>query len=280
MMHPRFLFFLLFAATAVSAPGSSHCQTAVSDLQLRLALDGSRAAPRVAAHRGASAIAPENTHAAIARAIDAGADLIEFDVRATSDGELLLFHDETLERFGGGKKKFAQLTAEAARQLDVGSFFDASFAAERPPSLAEAVQQCLAGNSIPLIEHKTGSAEAYSAVLRELDAVDQVIVQSFNWKFLAALRAIEPEIKLGALGSKEVDAAKLAEIASIQPVMVGWKDSDITPPAIAAFHQAEYAIAIWTVNDPRRMRALAKSGIDIIITDQPAKARQTMNKEP
>ena len=104
--------------------------------------------------------------------------------------------------------------------------------------------------------------------------------KDLRWKFLAALRAIEPEIKLGALGSKEVDAEKLAEIASIQPVMVGWKDSDITPPAIAAFHQAEYAVAIWTVNDPRRMQALAKSGVDIIITDQPAKARQTMNKEP
>ena len=180
---------------------SAHTASAgVPELRLK---DGEPA--RVTAHRGASAIAPENTSAAISLAIDAKADLIEFDVRVTSDGKLLLFHDKTLERYGGGKKHFASLSSEEALALDVGSFFDAAFAAERPPTLAGAVTQCLKGKSIPLIEHKTGSAAAYSAVLRELDVVDQVVVQSFNWKFLTALRALEPDLKLGALGDDGVD---------------------------------------------------------------------------
>ena len=61
--------------------------------------------------------------------------------------------------------------------------------------------------------------------------------------------------------------------------MVGWKDSDITPPAIDAFHKAGYAVAIWTVNDKRRMKALAKSEVDIIITDKPAEAKAALNEE-
>jgi glycerophosphoryl diester phosphodiesterase len=234
---------------------------------------------RVAAHRGASAIAPENTTASIARAVEAKADLIEFDVRATADGKLLLFHDKTLERYGGGKKHFAELSSEEALALDVGSFFDAAFSSERPPTLADAVTQCLEGNSIPLIEHKTGSAAAYSAVLRELKAVDKVVVQSFNWKFLTELRALEPDLKLGALGDDVVDEKVLTDIAKFTPDMVGWKDSDITTPAIEAFHSAGYAVAIWTVNDERRMKALAQSGVDIIITDKPAQAKAALNEK-
>lgn len=250
----------------------------VPELQLKDRLDGSRQPARVAAHRGASAVAPENTSASIAGAIDAKADLIEFDVRVTSDGKLLLFHDKDLERYGGGKKLFAELDSEAALKLDVGSFFDASFAAERTPTFAAAVQQCLDGGCIPLIEHKSGSAAEYSAELRELDAVDKVVVQSFDWKFLTELRSLEPDIKLGALGKDDVTADTLARIAPFSPAMVGWKDSDITTPAIEKFHDAGYAVAIWTVNDQRRMKVLAKSGVDIIITDKPAEAKAALNK--
>ena len=209
----RFRFATFAITMAVSLPACA----GVPELKLKERLDGSRDPVRIAAHRGASASAPENTTAAIARAIDAKADLVEFDVRATRDGELLLFHDKTLERYGGGKKPFADLSSEEALQLDVGSFFDAGFAAERPPTLAQAIQQCLKGNSIPLIEHKTGSAAAYSAVLRDLDVVDKVIVQSFDWEFLADLRALEPDLRLGALGKEEVGEKTLAKIAEFAP---------------------------------------------------------------
>jgi len=249
----------------------------VPELQLKERLDGSREPARVAAHRGASDSAPENTTAAIAGAIDAKADLIEFDVRVTSDRKLLLFHDKNLERYGGGKKLFAELSSEDALKLDVGSFFDVAFASERTPTFAAAVQQCLDGGSIPLIEHKTGPAELYSSELRELDAIDKVVVQSFDWKFLSDLRKLEPELKLGALGKDNVSQQTLAEIAAFSPAMVGWKDSDITTPAIEKFHAAGYAVAIWTVNDERRIKSLAQSGVDIIITDKPAQAKAVLN---
>lgn len=266
-------------AFSLSVMFSLTCCAGVPELQLKDRLDGSREPVRIAAHRGASAIAPENTSAAVAAAIDARADLIEFDVRVTTDGELLLFHDKTLERYGGGKKIFAELSSAEALLIDVGSFFGASFASERPPVFAATVQQCLDGGCIPLIEHKTGAAAAYSKVLHDLDALDEVVVQSFDWKFLAELRALEPGIKLGALGEGAVDAAVLEKIAVFSPAMVGWKNDDITTPAIEAFHQAGYAVAIWTVNDERRMKALAASGIDIIITDKPAEAKAALSQQ-
>jgi glycerophosphoryl diester phosphodiesterase len=270
--------FLTLAAFFLTSLTVSAC-AGVPELQLQDRLDGSREPVRIAAHRGASAIAPENTRAAIDAAIDAEAELIEFDVRVTADGHLLLFHDDTLERFGGGKKKFADLDAATARRIDVGSFFDASFSDERPPTLAEAVEQCLEGGAIPLIEHKTGEPAAYLAVLKELDAVDKVIVQSFNWDFLAGLRALDADIKLGALGKDKVSDGKLATITAFSPAMVGWKDADITSPAIERFHQADLAVAVWTVNNERRMKALAAAGIDILITDKPEEAKTVLHEE-
>lgn len=272
--HNAMKLFLTFFLMLLLLMAARTAQAGVPELRRQ-----EKQAARVAAHRGASAIAPENTRAAIARAIEARADLIEFDVRATSDGELLLFHDKTLERYGSGKKNFSELSSKEALALDVGSVFDSSFSSERPPTLVAAITQCLAAKSIPLIERKTGSAKAYSMVLRELDVIDKVVVQSFDWKFLSELRALEPAILLGALGSKEVNEKVLIDIAKCAPNMVGWKDSDITTSAIEAFHKAGYAVAIWTVNDQRRMKALAQADVDIIITDQPAEAKTALNEK-
>ena len=130
--------------------------------------------PLIIAHRGDSEKAPENTAAAIQSAVFANADLIEFDVRETSDGALLLFHDGDLKRFTGQKTVFESLGFVEARKLDVGSWFDPekkTFAEERPPTLEEAIRLCLDGNKKPLIERKSGPASAYVNVIRELKAV-------------------------------------------------------------------------------------------------------------
>lgn len=278
MIRSTTTIIFLLAAMALN---TTACASVPDDLRVGKKLDGSLdpSKVRIAAHRGASAIAPENTTASIAAAIDADSDFIEFDVRATADGDLLLFHDSDLKRYGGGKKAFAELSTADALKLDVGSVFSGKFAEESPPTLAAAIQQCLDGRAIPLIEHKAGSAAAYSATLRELDAVDKVIVQSFNWKFLTELHALEPDLKLGALGKKEVTGKTITEINAFAPAMVGWKDADITSAAIDRFHEAGFAVAIWTVNDLRRAKALAASGIDIVITDKPGEIRTALSTE-
>lgn len=223
----------------------------------------------IIAHRGASAAAPENTRASIAAAIRMGAPVIEYDVRVTSDGALLLFHDEELDKLARRKGTFEALNESEATELDVGSWFGPDFSEERPPTLAAAIEQCRAGGSVSLIEHKTGPASAYAATIRELGAEGDVIVQSFDWEFLAAFRKELPEIPIGALGSKEFDVSKKAKIEALSPDWVGWKWSDFSPAEFKWCRDRDFRVALWTVNDPAEAKRWIARGVDGIITDVP-----------
>jgi glycerophosphoryl diester phosphodiesterase len=234
--------------------------------------------PLIVAHRGDSSNAPENTAAAIRAAVAAGADLIEFDTRETKDGALLLFHDADLKRYTGQKTAFEALGFQEARKLDVGSWFDEkkTFAAERPPTLEEAIRFCLEGGRIPLIERKTGTAAAHLKVIRDLKADERVIVQAFDWKFLTEFRALAPEIPIGALGSKKVDPERLAELERLKPDWIGWNHEFLDEAGIARFHAMGAKVAVWTVNDLARIRQFTVWGVDALITDRPGEARKAV----
>lgn len=234
--------------------------------------------PLIIAHRGDSANAPENTVAAIRSALVAKADLVEFDVRETADGKLLLFHDKDLKRFTGQKTTFEALGFQEARKLDVGSWFnpEKSFADERPPTLEEAIRFCLEGGAMPLIERKTGTAAAHVEIIRDLKAEDKVIVQAFDWEFLHEMRKLAPEIVIGALGDKAPDAKRMAELKELGPQWIGWNQKYLTEPGIDSFHDLGAKVAVWTVNDLARLRQFTAWGVDGLITDRPGDARETV----
>ncbi|MCB1091019.1 MAG: hypothetical protein KDL87_05785 [Verrucomicrobiae bacterium] len=236
--------------------------------------------PIIVAHRGDSSNAPENTAASIRAAVAAGADLIEFDTRETKDGVLLLFHDADLKRYTGQKTPFEALGFQEARRLDVGSWFGETkaFASERPPTLEEAIRFCLEGGKTPLIERKTGSAAAHVKVIRDLKAEKKVIVQAFDWEFLREFRKLAPEIPIGALGDKETDAARLAELEALKPDWIGWNQKYLTESGIARFHGIGAKVAVWTVNDLSRLREFTAWGADALITDRPGDARSGLSQ--
>lgn len=226
--------------------------------------------PLVIAHRGASAVAPENTLASIREAIRLGAKVIEFDVRTTRDGELVVFHDDKLDRLAGRAGTIEESDWSLVKTLDVGAWFTkGDFAGERIPTFEEAVQACLDGGAMPLIEHKTGSASAYAEVIRKLAAADRVIVQSFDWKFLTQFREAMPDVPIGALGSKELDAKKHETLLSLRPDWVGWSYKDLRPDQIGIVREAGAKLALWTVNDPAAAKVWVEQGADGIITDVP-----------
>ncbi len=234
--------------------------------------------PTIIAHRGASEIAPENTLAAIQAAIEAKTDWIEFDVRAISDGQLYLFHDEDLKRFKIGDTKIETLSAPDAEKIDVGSWFDPKFASERPPTLTTTLEACFAGEVTPLIERKTGSAESYIEVIRELDAVDKVVLQAFDWDFLEAAKKLEPTMKLGALGSKPPTAENWEQLKRLNPDWVGWNQKHLTSKLINEFKAQQFSVAVWTVNDLARIRQFVSFGVDGIISDRPKEAREAVEQ--
>ncbi len=229
-------------------------------------------APVVIAHRGASSVAPENTRSAIVEAIRMKAPVIEFDVRATSDGELVLFHDDDLERLAGRKEAVEAISWSEFEKVDVGRWFgDGSFSDERPIRMAFAIELCHGGGSIPLIERKSGTARAYAEVLSKLDVVDRVIVQSFDWNFLSELKNELPDLAIGALGSKSFSEEKLAQLRALGPGWVGWKYQDVRGSDIDRVHDLGAKFALWTVNDPAVAHTWVNAGVDAIITDVPGK---------
>jgi glycerophosphoryl diester phosphodiesterase len=230
----------------------------------------SLARPWIIAHRGASAIAPENTAASFREALRLGAKIIECDVRETRDGDLVVFHDETLDRLARRPGRIADCAREMIASLEVGGWFgEASFAGEPVLWFEEALRMCREGGAVLLIEHKTGDPGAYAAVIREMAMETRVIVQSFDWDFLRAFRMAMPGIPLGALGHGALDEERVRQLAELVPDWIGWHAGDLKESDVSAVRKIDATLAIWTVNDPDIATMWLKRGADAIITDVP-----------
>jgi glycerophosphoryl diester phosphodiesterase len=270
MARKTFLFKLL-AAACLTAP----LFPMNPDLRAEVKLPD----PLVIAHRGASAIAPENTASAIREAIRLGAKVIEFDVRVTSDGELVLFHDKELDRVAGRPGTIEASDWTAVQTFDVGKWFTGGkFTGEKVLRFDDAIRLCLDGGATPLIEHKTGSAAAYAAVIETLGVGEKVIVQSFDWDFLTEFKKAMPGVLIGALGSKELSVDHLADLKTLSPDWVGWNFNDLKDSDIPALHALGATVVLWTVNDPDIAKTRVAAGIDGIITDVPDLITEALKK--
>ena len=239
--------------------------------------EASKPAPLVVAHRGASEQFPENTLAALRAAVAAKALVVEFDVYQTKDGAWVVLHDATLDRttdavakFGRKEVRVDALTLAEVRTLDAGAWKDPKFAGERVPTLEEALAAILP--AIPMVERKGGDAAALVAELRRLDAIDRVLVQAFDWPWLEAVHRAEPKLLLGALGSKELDAARSREIAATGAQLVHWDHRTLTTEAAAAVHAGGQLLCVYTVDPDVLLLGAAAIGCDLITTNRPARA--------
>lgn len=233
----------------------------------------------IIAHRGDSRAAPENTIPAFRSAVRAGSDLVELDYVHTKEGVPVVIHDETLDRttnarqlFGGEKIPVVSKTLGELRPLDAGSWFDPEFRGTRLPTLDESLDVIQEG-SVTLIERKQGDPRTCVELLRKKGLLEKVVVQAFDWKFLAGMHALAPEIALGALGSDELGSETLTALEKTGATAVGWNHEKLNREVIARLHAAGFRVWAWTVDDPARARNLAEAGIDGIITDVPARVK-------
>lgn len=130
---------------------------------------------KVIGHRSNTFEAPENTLAAMERAVQLGVDILEMDVRETKDGELVILHDETVDRTTNGKGYVKDLTLAEIKKLDAGGWFSSKFAGEKVPTLREALQ-FIAGRALPDIDFKSGNLYKLTEILRDADLLGSVRV--------------------------------------------------------------------------------------------------------
>jgi glycerophosphoryl diester phosphodiesterase len=216
------------------------------------------------AHRGASALAPENTLAAIERAIAQGAAWVEVDVQACADG-LVVIHDDTLERTTDGHGPVATQTVAALRALDAGN-------GERIPLPQEVLALCRGRCAVNLELKGPGVAPRLLPLLRAALAcgwsAEALLCSSFDWPQLETLRTALPGLPLGVL-CEQVDAAALAMARRLGARVIACALEHADADAVAAAHGAGCALWVFTVNAPADVARLAALGVDGIFSDLP-----------
>lgn len=232
------------------------------------------------AHRGYSAVAPENTLPAFAAALRGGATIVEFDVRTTADGVPVVIHDRTLERTTTGAGPVEQARFDEVRALDAGSWFAGAYAGVRVPSLAETVDLLAPADAELLLEIKPpATLEQVKAIVEQVaerDLLPRTIVQSFDPEVVHLAGEAAPEVRRGLLRLRlEPDtpalAASLGVVYCNPPVAeVLGEPATPSPSILAELAAAGVEIMPWTANDPAQWPALAAAGVTGLITDRVA----------
>jgi len=216
---------------------------------------------------------PENTKMAFMKALDLGADGIEFDVQLTRDGRAIVFHDDALDRTTNGHGAVAETDFEAIRRLDAGTWFGAAFSKAEVPTLEETLK-VLGGRTTLNIELKAhGRAErlakhVITAVAR-FDVWDSVIFSSFEPSCIEKMRELVPGARLGVLCTQgrlteALELARRLEAESINPPV-----SMVDRELVATAHAAGLQVWTWTANSPGEIALLTMLGVDAIFTDFP-----------
>ena len=235
---------------------------------------------------------PENTIPAFEYAIEQGVDAIEMDVAVTKDDVVVVSHDPVLNpeicRTLGGGKVIRELTFAELRKWDCGSLVNPHFPQQTPvpgthiPALEEALVLAGRGKFLFNIEIKmfkdepqfTPTPERFAELLlRGIDRHDlrpRVIVQSFDFRPLVAMRRLAPDIRIAALDEDENlgDFVSVARSAGAQ--IIAPEKGMVRPSRVVAAHEAGLQVIPWTANTPREWDALIAARVDGIISDDPA----------
>lgn len=241
----------------------------------------------VIAHKGASGIAPENTLAAIQAALDIGVDMIELDVRNTGDEEIVVIHDETLDRTTNGTGDVHDYTLEEIKQLDAGSWFDPKFHNEKVPTLKEALD-LINGQCQVLIEikhmdhpHYHGFAEKLVDIIRqEKNGYDWIILQSYEPEYIHAAHEYDPHVQTKKIMIGEDSAPLIAFYIESKMHMGRAKEDDrmkalnpeyhtLSTRRVFQMHAKGFEVYTYAVNNREDMIKVLHMGVDGIITDYP-----------
>src|SRR5215471_8049667 len=223
-------------------------------------------APLIGGHRGNPAEHPENTLASFRSAIELGVDMIECDVHLSSDGELIVIHDHTLDRTTDGTGLVAQRTLAELRRLDAGG-------GERMPLLPEVCE--LARNRVGLcVEIKQipvpypGLEEKLVACLRDLGMIEQSAVISFHHGAIRRLKELEPALAAGVIeGARPIDPVALLRSAEADIYSPHYGAMD--PELVEEIHAAGGVVGVWTVDDAAAVAWCQACRPDSVFTNRP-----------
>ncbi|MEN4011020.1 MAG: glycerophosphodiester phosphodiesterase family protein [Chloroflexota bacterium] len=240
--------------------------------------------PVIFAHRGASAHAPENTLSAFRLAVQHQADAIELDAKLSADGEVMVIHDQTVDRTTNASGKVSSFNAVELQGLDAGSHFSAQFKGEPVPTLEQVLAEF--GNQVFINIELTNYAsprdalpEKAAALVKKFHLEARVLFSSFHPNNLRRVARVLPQCPLAILALPGVTGMLMRSWLGLRIArhVLHPHLRDASPALITREHKRRRRVHVWTVNDPQDMRRLFRDGVDGIFTDDPLLAHQIRN---
>lgn len=229
----------------------------------------------IVAHRGAMMHAPENTMAAMRRAIADSADYLEIDVQETADGEVVVFHDSDFMKTARKPLRIWNATRQDLDAIDVGSWFDRSFASERVPTLEEVLlaagDRARVNIELKYYGRDVALEERVVEIVERTRMTDRVVVMSLKYDRIQKIRAMRPDWTYGLLTT-----VNLGDATRFDVDFLAVNALTATRGFVERAHRAGLEVYVWTVNDPYLMSALMSRNVDGIITDDPGLAREVL----
>jgi len=245
--------------------------------------------PLIIGHRGASAVAPENTLAAFARALKDGADGIEFDVRLSRDRVAVVIHDASLKRTGQIDRLVGELTVAELQHCDVSSWFNPIHTEDKRyagtvPTLAQVFELFQQTNSLLYLEMKSDRADAKALAetvvdeIRNAQITGRVVVSSFDLAAIALVKKIDPAISTAALFEPKL-SRPLSAIRRLKMLDLGVEHradeialhhSLVSARIVQKAGQLGLPVVVWTVDAVNWIRRAQRLGLKGLITNNPA----------
>src|SRR6266550_152344 len=250
--------------------------------------------PLILGHRGASAVAPENTLAAFSRAILDGAQGIEFDVRLSRDGVPMVIHDSSLKRTASIDSLVCDLTSRQLQEIDVGSWYArasfeggspaTAYASEKVPTLAQVFQLFNSNRGWLYVEMKSNAndgAELAAGVancIHESDLTNRIVVESFDLPAIAEIKRIDAGIRTAALFEpkllrpistiRRLNMVDLARRTGADEIALHYTLAG--PRVVRKAREYGLMTVVWTVDDPQWIGRASSLGIKGLISNDPA----------
>ena len=252
------------------------------------------------AHRGASALAPENTIEAFRLAVEAGAGGLELDVHMTRDGHVAVIHDATVDRTTNGSGEVSQMTIHELREFDAGYNFSPDGGPTRPyrgrgarvPTLGEVLEEFpeVAVN-IEIKAPTPGIEETVLGVLREAFASRRTLVVSTPHAIVKRFRKVSGGLISTGASRWEIGVFYISSRLRLERLMRPAYDAlqvpvrhrgilVVTPHFVRAAHDRGVRVDVWTINQADEMRRLLDLGVDVIMTDRPSTLAEVLENRP
>lgn len=246
--------------------------------------------PLIIGHRGAAAVAPENTLISFKRAIEDGADGIEFDVRLALDNVPVVIHDASLLRTGLREGAIASLPSTELSKVDTGTWFNLRYPTLRRdeyahatiPTLAEVFELFRESNAVLYVEMKCSPAESQAIasevakLVREYDIAGHVVIESFTLDSIIAIKRISTEMRTAALFEPKL-VPPSPSMRTMIARAVECKADELalhrllaTRRTTAEAKRLGMETVVWTVDNPAWLARARRYGIRAVITNNPA----------